>query len=183
MSKIPPEGTTEAVDGERFVRFRDHTGRQVMHEDAARFIRQVLLAEEEGRSADVKTLTKFIEEEFGEAFALVDVAAIQTASPQLLQRWRDVYGVPDGAERVAVLLNHANEPIWRIPDADSEERGASWMETPLHLVLEALPASMFANTVAETGDAPLHLRPRVDSSPLPPAVAKALTAWQPSEPE
>lgn len=150
-----------------------------LHEDAVRLVRQRLIALEDGRDDDAATLEKFIADEFGLHLEddgwsglkwPTDEDAIDPRSPDAIRlrqedRWRDVYGVPESAARVSLLVEYAREPVFRIPD-DLEDRSVSAFELP-SAAFGPVPAR------AEYEDLPENLRPRQDGA-LPPRVLKAM---------
>jgi hypothetical protein len=158
------------------------------YEDAIRFIRQRLIALEEGRDEDAETLKKFILSEFGVEIADTHVDNVPN---DMLDRWVSGYGFPDPRQGSSVRLvtvnrTFTNEPIWRIP-ADLDTRAPGPLETPLHVLIAAttLPWDDYD---AWSEDIPAHLRPRHktgggDVSKLPKAVQEACRFWQPTPAE
>ena len=138
-----------------------------LHEDAARFIRQRLLALEEGRGDDADLLENFIEEEFGVRLADVDVAHVREKNVVLYGRWVEL-GLGPNVEQVSVMVNWAREPVWRMPK-DLKDREPSWYEVPLAYV----PQDPF--NPDDFSKAPENLRPRLeDSGPLPDEILQAI---------
>lgn len=201
-----------------------------LYEDCPRFIRQRLLALEEGREDDAEALLAFIASEFG--VTAVDVHASELKRT-LIDRWRARFGLPwffdlelvekvkplllaledpeaDHAavreelratygivnaepgvyavvtkpenQRLSVMREAANEPIWRIPEG-IVSRAPSNFETPLHVLSDYImpwdDEDMWSHPEP-------HLRPRSKNRdgavrPLPPKVASAIRVWAPSE--
>lgn len=154
-----------------------------VYEDAIRFVRQRLLALEEGRDDDAKTIQEFIEKEFG--LHTADVS-IDDVSPSLLARWVSVYGLPalvtDSKKKqvrvVSVLREHANEPIFRIP-GDRDKRGPGALETPLAILLPYVTAPWAEEDPWDMPKGLEHVAPREKGSDLPPKVAAAIRPWAP----
>lgn len=135
-----------------------------LHEDAARFVRQRLLALEEGRDDDAKLLRDWLVDEFGCQVLDVDPASLP---PGFRAHWR----VPD-RDLVSLLVNHGREPVWRIPTVPGA--APSVYETPLALI----PPDPVTGVAFVGENAPAHLRPRLEGSgPLPAKVAKAIRPW------
>lgn len=200
--------------------------RPALHEDAVRFIRQHLLALEEGRKKDAQTIQDYVADEFGTTFVVVDVDEVASG---IRNRWHSYYGLPwyfnadaveqlkpdlkafdkksadqaelekisekltglglatvgpgtyagvtrEGARRVAVLPEYANEPIFRIP-SDHATRGPGVFETPIHLLLDFRPPWDTEDPYKNEAE---HQRPRAKGSDLPEEVAKAIRPWTPA---
>ena len=159
-----------------------------LHEDAVRFVRQRLLALEEGRTDDADLLEEFLSDEFG-----LSIADVETAS--LPQGFRDFWQIPkrSTAERVTLLVNYGREPVWRIPAATIQDvsedlegtalvdipeehlsYGPSAYETPLSL----LPDDPITGESFVGRNAPAHLQPRLkESGPIPAEIMSAIRPW------
>lgn len=186
--------TDDNIPDEEIVFDEEVVERPALHEDAVRFIRQRLLALEEGRDKDAATIADYLESEFGLVHGrdLVDVS-LADVDEQTLQRWHDYYALnaatldaPKKAQKVTVLVGYAAEPVFRIP-ASLDGRGPGRFETPLHLEYPMRPAWATGLDQDPWDNEYEHLRPRSKDGrtgkpkALPEAVEKAIRPWTPQE--
>lgn len=186
--------TDDATPNEETVSEEETIDRPALHEDAVRFVRQRLLALEQGRDKDAATIADYLESEFGLVLGtdLVDVS-LSDVDDRTLQRWKDYYALnaatleaPKKAQVVTVLVGYAAEPVFRIP-ASLDGRGPGRFETPLHLEYPTRPAWAAGLDQDPWDNEYEHLRPRSKdgrtgkAKALPEAVEKAIRPWTPQE--
>lgn len=162
-----------------------------LHEDSVRFVRQRLLALEEGRDEDAAILEEFIAKEFG--LTIRDVMR-----DELPEAFRAQWKIPtrSTAERVTLLVNYSREPIWRVPLATPQALPEEFEGAPLNTIpeeylaygpgpsetpLEFLPPDPITGESFVGKNAPYHQQPRLESSgKLPGKVRAAIRPWSPT---
>lgn len=146
-----------------------------LHEDAVRFLRQRLIALEDGRNDDAALILEYAQETYG----LVNTVDIDPADfPAHVERFVSL-GMPrsygEGGRVVTVLVDYANTPVARIPDIDGSSPGL--YETPTALLRDILPRPLvFAQVPNE--ELPENLR-TLDVE-IPGGVIEALRPYSPS---